>query len=238
VTDPRLLVICPQDDGFIRLLDDVARPVLPSDPSDVTLLVGPEATRANVEALVKSHAVVLFIGHGDWDCLYATKDLTREQLLDRQNIWSLRRGTVIAIACRSGRELGSASVDAGAEAFLGFNDDFAWPLHRSSIPRFAFALKSGLAPLISGGSVGQGRDALEREHLEIYEHYWRGSGRSEPDSHVYAMLAEHIAYHCVGFGNQNHRPMQSGWTRDGHRSSLRRFRIVQRLRRMRGGFHG
>ena len=174
--------------------------------ADATRLEGPLVTRGSIEQSARDHDLVLYAGHGEWGQLYCTEQ-TPESLLDAQNVWCLRGRTVVAFACRSGRDLGPQAVDHGADGYLGFTDDLVWPMNARALPAFSLAMSKGVSVLVNGGSLGQMRDVLTDEHLAIYEHYWRGPGRSAQDSHVYAMFAEHFAFRLVVHGDAGARPL-------------------------------
>jgi hypothetical protein len=206
--------------------------VLPTDAHAMTLLNGAQADRKNVEDCMLDHGLLLYVGHGDWDRLYAdTGGGGEHAILDSGNIANSRGRVIVALACRSGRDLAGRAIDAGCNAYLGLTDDFVWPLDPAGAQmRFAGALTTGLGVMMSGGSLSETRDVLAGNHMRIYEHYWRGQGKIERDSHVYAMFAEHNSYRLVVQGDGSVRPMRPGQLSAIGRLALARIAASARRR--------
>lgn len=69
----------------------------------------------------KDPTMVFFNGHGDESQVSGQNN---EALVDTQDSSRLSGKVVYALACKSGRLLGPTSVEHGAAAYIGYNEDF------------------------------------------------------------------------------------------------------------------
>lgn len=132
------LVISPFHDlatGRSSTLARLVLTVLRREGFDVFALEGPDANREAFQALLVSRAkegkkpfsLVLYAGHGLKECLIGQQNHNSEPLLDEDNIMMLAGAVIIAIACRSAKELGKNSIKKGVRSFVGFRGDVYLP---------------------------------------------------------------------------------------------------------------
>lgn len=92
---------------------------LEGDGREVVKLLGPDATRASLEASAERgfDGVALF-GHGEKEAIFGDAGASA---LDHFNASILRKRWAHAVACRAGVELADDAVDAGASCFAGYD---------------------------------------------------------------------------------------------------------------------
>lgn len=90
--------------------------------------------RKNFESFLekKSFDVVLLNGHGANDRL-AGED--GEIILDSDNISLLKGKSVHALSCQTAKKLGPAAMEAGAKAYIGYDEDFVFVNDDSKLTR-------------------------------------------------------------------------------------------------------
>ena len=127
-----------------------------------------KATRENIESMIrkKNPSLIFFNGHGDERTIYGHKE---EPLVEAGRNESILRGSVTyAITCRSGKILGPRSVEKGAVAYIGYQEDFtflydksltATPLKDLTAGLFLGPAQQPVLSLIKGRTVGE---AVER----------------------------------------------------------------------------
>lgn len=81
-----------------------------------------KVTRKKFESILRKRSVdlVLLCGHGDSDAVAGTADV----ILDINNDNLLEGKIVHALSCRSAKELGPDAVKKGANAYIGYREDF------------------------------------------------------------------------------------------------------------------
>lgn len=90
----------------------------------------PEATKEKYERIVKAEEPSLFIGagHGGY---YSFAGQGREIVIMKcQNDDLLKQKICYLIACDTASELGPSTIDKGALAFIGWQEDFVFGVHR------------------------------------------------------------------------------------------------------------
>lgn len=157
-------------------------------------LRGPTATRAAVDAAFQDSDILLYFGHGDWS------QLGDPNVLVDQASAAPPTSIIVAIACRSSRDLGQALVDNGLRAYVGFADDLLWVTSLAS--QFGSAIVTGLSDYIRlSTSIGQAHESIRAELDRLLDFYKNGDGRKHRD----AVLAWTFAYwdrmHVVGYGD-------------------------------------
>ena len=82
------------------------------------------ANKNEFESMVaKMRPSFIFLnGHGDADRIRGVDDETLIQAVRNEEV--IKNKSVYALSCSSAKELGPASIDAGANAYLGYNDVF------------------------------------------------------------------------------------------------------------------
>ena len=93
-----------------------------------------KATKDNVESMISKQnpKLILFNGHGSKDVVAGHKN---EPIATFQNVSFLKERIVYALSCCSAKELGKKSVDAGAEAYIGYDDDFVFVYEPTNLSR-------------------------------------------------------------------------------------------------------
>ena len=81
-----------------------------------------KVSRRRFEGILSKRNVdlVLLCGHGENDEVHGEAGV----ILDRNNVKLLNGKVVHALSCNSAKELGSLAVKAGAEAYIGYKEDF------------------------------------------------------------------------------------------------------------------
>jgi hypothetical protein len=107
-----------------------------------------QATRQNVDnKLAAGFRSLFYFGHGTDAELIGHG----QALVDSTNIGTVGGGVVVAIACYAAISLGPcAGPGQGAEAFLGFDDEFGFPA-AAPLP-MQLAVHEGLRGLVTSGS--------------------------------------------------------------------------------------
>lgn len=82
------------------------------------------ARRQEFESMMKKNepTLVFINGHGDWDIVAGQDNDRLVRVGENEGI--LKSKVIYALACRSGKILGPQSVKFGANAYIGYNDDF------------------------------------------------------------------------------------------------------------------
>jgi hypothetical protein len=155
-----LLFIRPADDsaaGHIATWGQAVRLLTGAFTS--TDLYGPQATRANVDTELPNASSVLYFGHGTPTALVAGGSA----LVDQQNLHTLGRGVVVAIACHAAVTLGqvAGTTHPNVVAFLGFDDELGFPLP-APLP-MGMAVIGGLRGLLTqGNDINSAADELRQ----------------------------------------------------------------------------
>lgn len=122
-----LLVTRPNFDLTTRYISTWAKKIITlakEKGSDVFDLDKNRANRKEFESMVtKNKPTLVFLnGHGDYNVV-AGQD--NEELLRVDDNERLLNSTIVyALSCRSGKNLGPSCVKSGADAYIGYNEDF------------------------------------------------------------------------------------------------------------------
>lgn len=122
-----LLVTRPNHDLTTRYISTWAKEIVKfAEEKDATVFDLPKAraNRREFESMVrKNDPAFLFLnGHGDYSFVSGQDN---EKLVDaKDNEEILKSKVVYALSCRSGKVLGPRGVQAGAEAYIGYDEDF------------------------------------------------------------------------------------------------------------------
>ena len=188
---------------------------------EVTPLVDGSATTANVRDTITSRdpSLVFGTGHGV-GCAYSVEctevflavsspenpacvDMNLDVVGGR--VWYL-------LSCSTGRELGKSLIDYGARAFLGYAEDFLFPITHSPcgarevISPFIPDVKA-LSALLSGSSVGEAVEVREREYDRELSYWVVGLGRGSPDAPLISRILEANRLVAVSYGDVEVRPL-------------------------------
>jgi hypothetical protein len=147
-------------------------------------LSGSFATAGRFHRSVKVVSAVFYYGHGDRD------QLGLNAIVTKRDGPRLKARVVVAFACDAGSSLGPALVDAGASAFLGFEDILVVPLTPTAVAAMpADVVHQTL--LHRGGTVRQAAEAARESWLRMSEYFRTGAGSGDVNAAVF-WLAAHI----------------------------------------------
>jgi hypothetical protein len=93
-----------------------------------------KASKSNVESMLAKQkpSLVLFNGHGSEDTVTGHNN---ELVITKNNSKLLKGKIIYALSCCSAKELGKNSVEEGAEAYVGYDDDFIFVYEPTKISR-------------------------------------------------------------------------------------------------------
>lgn len=122
-----LLVTRPNSDLTTRYISHWAEKIIAlaeEKGSDVFDLDKQRANRKEFESVIikKKPSLVFLNGHGDYDLVAGQDD--EELICAGDNEKLLKSKIVYALSCRSGKILGPSSVKSGADAYIGYDEDF------------------------------------------------------------------------------------------------------------------
>ncbi|OGF38218.1 hypothetical protein A2482_04090 [Candidatus Falkowbacteria bacterium RIFOXYC2_FULL_48_21] len=82
------------------------------------------ANRKEFESMVKRNnpAIIFLNGHGDYDVVDGQDNETLVRAGENEKMLCAK--VVYALSCRSGKILGPSSIERGAEAYIGYTEDF------------------------------------------------------------------------------------------------------------------
>lgn len=136
-----------------------------------------KATKSEVESrLTKSLcSLVFFNGHGSYNMVAGHNN--EPLIICNKNEFLLKSKIVYAISCKSAKELGPKSVEAGAVSYTGYDDDFIFsyepekisrPLQDKTAKLFLEPSKLFMISLVKGNSVVESQKrtkALFKENI-------------------------------------------------------------------------
>jgi len=134
----RFLITRPEHDDTTRYLSSWSRRALELAQSKGIKILDLNKERANrkeVEGMLvkQTPELVVLNGHGNDDVVTGHKN---EPLIKcGQNEKLLKGKITYAISCRSAKNLGRKSVQAGAKAYIGYEDDFIFLYDQLKITR-------------------------------------------------------------------------------------------------------
>ena len=148
---------------------------------EVVRLHGPQNLRAIFSFAVRHHpdaVLIAYLGHGG-PSMFAGEEVGGPGILAVDNVGEARERIIVGLpACLSARQLGPASVKAGAGAFVGSVEEMyaAWPEAEHDYLRdwFDYSLtfyKSLVASLNAGKSVEEAVEKALRDYRERCSYY-------------------------------------------------------------------
>lgn len=161
----KLLITRPEHDDTMHYLSHWSKKAVENVASrGITLLDLPRerAAKKEVISMIEKLApgLIIFNGHGSDDCVTGHKN--EELIAAGKNESLLKHKITYAISCRSAKLLGQKSVDAGAKAYIGYDDDFIFlyspdmitqPLRDDTAKLFLEPSNELIVSLIKGNSV-------------------------------------------------------------------------------------
>lgn len=133
-----LLVTRPKHDDTTHYLFHWAQKVIDLAKEKGIKVLDLDKDRANkneLESMVaKMRPSFIFLnGHGSADCVKGADDKTLIKVGDNEQI--LKNKSVYALSCSSAKVLGLASIEAGADAYLGYDDVFIFSYESDKISK-------------------------------------------------------------------------------------------------------
>lgn len=122
-----LLVTRPNHDLTTRYISTWAKEIVEfaqEKGATVFDLTKKRANRKEFESMVLKNdpAILFFNGHGDYG--FVSGQDNEKLVCAQDNEGLLKSKVVYALSCRSGKALGPSAVQAGAEAYIGYDEDF------------------------------------------------------------------------------------------------------------------
>lgn len=185
----QFLITRPRHDQETAYLYSFSRAIIQVAKEDKTFrvkeLADSRANRIEVETALSTNEPTLafFNGHGDEETVYGHKD---KPILDKENVPLTAKKIVYALACSSLVKLGKLSVRHGAQAYVGYRDEFMWvgdpstsavPDKDKNAAPFRKVCHVLIHSLVMGTPIGK---ALEKTRME-YKKLIRNYGTSEDD---------------------------------------------------------
>lgn len=169
-----LLITRPKHDATVYYLFHWAKKIIELAKSKSISVLDLDEKRANCKEvssmLQKKEPLLVFLnGHGDDGCVMGHDNEIliavgkNEQLLISKIIYSL--------SCRSGKKLGFKSVQIGASAYIGYDDDFIFvidenklraPLEDNVAQLFLESSNQVMISIIKGHTVGNSHERSKR----------------------------------------------------------------------------
>lgn len=141
-----------------------------------TLDLGRErAIKDELESMVAKMqpSFIFFNGHGNVDCITGCDNKILVRVGDNEKI--LEAKSVYALSCSSAKELGPASIDAGARAYLGYDDVFIFsyeinkisnPLNDKTAELFLGPSNQLVISILKGHTAGESYDKSQECFLQ------------------------------------------------------------------------
>lgn len=141
-----------------------------------TLDLGRErAIKDELESMVAKMqpSFIFFNGHGNVDCITGCDNKILVRVGDNEKI--LEAKSVYALSCSSAKELGPASIDAGARAYLGYDNVFIFsyeinkisnPLNDKTAELFLGPSNQLVISILKGHTAGESYDKSQECFLQ------------------------------------------------------------------------
>lgn len=205
------LITRPEHDDTTFYLSNYSKEVIESAQKrgiKVLDLHREKAKRSEVESrLSKSLCnLVFFNGHGDYSCVTGHKN--EPLIICNENETLLKSKIVYTISCKSAKELGPKSVEAGAISYSGYDDDFIFsyepdkisrPLQDETAKLFLEPSKLFMTSLVKGNSV---IESQKRTKTLFRENILRLLDSDNPDNDLLRYLVWD-SRHLISHGNLN-----------------------------------
>ena len=206
-----LLITRPKHDVTVYYLFHWAKKIIELAKSKSISVLDLDEKRANCKEISsvlqkKEPLLVFFNGHGDDGCIMGHDNEIliavgkNEQLLISKIIYSL--------SCRSGKKLGFKSVQIGASAYMGYDDDFIFvidenklrtPLEDKTAQLFLEPSNQIMISIIKGHTVG---NSHERSKKAFKENVLKVAGSESYDNDLIPYLLWDMQ-HQVCLGNKS-----------------------------------
>lgn len=193
----QFLITRPRHDKETSYLYSFSKAIIQIAREDQTIrvreLADSKANRTEVEkALSTSDLTLAFLnGHGDEEAVYGHKD---KPILDKENVQLTEKKIVYALACSSLIQLGKLSIQHGAQAYVGYRDEFMWvgdpstsavPDKDKNAAPFRKVCYVLIHSLVAGVSVGKSIEKTRVEYRKLIKNY--GTSEDEPFGDIAAI---------------------------------------------------
>lgn len=123
----RLLITRPNSDLTTRYISTWAKKIIDFAQEKGDIIFDLDKKRANrneLESMIAKNdpTIIFFNGHGDYDFVAGQND--EELIRAGDNTAVLKAKVVYVLSCRSGKILGPNSIKYGADAYIGYDEDF------------------------------------------------------------------------------------------------------------------
>ena len=151
------------------------------------------ANRAEVERALTTNdrTFAFFNGHGDEETIYGHKD---KPILDKNNVLLTKNKIVYALACSSVARLGKLCVQSGAQAYIGYRDEFMWvgdpstsavPDRDNNAAPFRKVCHLLVHSLVTGETAGKAVEKTKTEYKKLIRNY--GTSKDDPFGDIAAI---------------------------------------------------
>lgn len=193
----QFLITRPRHDKETSYLYSFSKAIVQIAKEDQTIrvkeLADAKANRKDVErALLTDDATLAFFnGHGDEETIYGHED---KPILDENNAQLTKKKVIYALACSSLVKLGELSVQHGAQAYVGYRDEFMWvgdpstsavPDKDKNAAPFRRVCHVLIHSLVTGIPVGEAIEKTKTEYKKQIRNY--GTSKDDPFGDVAAI---------------------------------------------------
>jgi|GEM_PF-5474146 len=171
------------------------------DVDDLTPADAPHVVAATTAAT----DLVCYFGHGT-ETEWTTHGVAT---LDAVSATACQKKAVVSVACKTGTQLGSDAITAGAHAWLGLTIKLIVPApypYTWTDP-FEDAYVTGLSVLGTGATMQNAKDALVTELDQLATAYDTGAYSGHPNSAIGYLSAIAQRDHLVLHGTASHCPL-------------------------------
>jgi Peptidase family C25 len=205
------VVIRPQDDAVARQASDWCDKlvnVLTQQGGHIKMgdvnSACPASQATIVSAMQKNSQLVFYFGHGTTDAW----TVTNTNVIDPSSISCASRNAVVSIACKTGQQMGSDAITAGAIFWLGFTIKVPVIRPYKNIDPIGEAIYGALAGFGSSKSAQEvHRDLIQKLDRVATEYDTGGKFSKHPEATMGYFFAMVLRDHIVVHGNPSYVPM-------------------------------
>ena len=166
-----------------------------------------KATKKEFASMVQKQkpGLIMFNGHGSDECVTGHK---KEILVVAgENESLLKKSITYALSCRSGKLLGPKSVNAGAKAYLGYDDDFVFvyspdkiskPLADETAKLFLEPSNEIIISLIKGNSAEESYNRSQEFFMDRMKKLLSSEATPEESSMARYLWWDRLHQVCLG----------------------------------------
>ncbi len=170
-----ILVTRPNSDPTTKIISIWAKKIVDIAKTKKYFVIDLPAQKANLKEFIKAikeNPQLIFInGHGNDDVVTGQNQEILVQKGENEEI--LKNKIVYALSCRSGKKLGPASVKSGANAYIGYDEDFIFlydekykanPALDKTIALFLDPSNQVMISLLEGKTTGESHQASKESY--------------------------------------------------------------------------